>query len=406
VAGASPSKAAQVAQHFEQQSMSFEVNQGQANASAQFVSRGNGYTLLLSSHEAVLNMLQPVGFARDPALLQFPAPATSALHMEFIGANPTPRGIGLEELPGRVEYIGSKNPIQSHNISTYARVEYQNLYAGINLVYYGRQGQLEYDFVLAPGADPRAITLSFTGADRVQVNGQGDLVLHTALGVVVQHKPVVYQEKDGIRQEISAAYVVQGQQVDFCVAPYDSGRPLIIDPTVVYSTYLGGAGVDQANGIAVDAAGNAYVAGVMDLGSGPVGFVVELDPTGSTIVYTVYLSSPSSANGIAVDSAGDAYVVGVAAGSDGSNTAFVTELDPTGAPIYNTPIPGPSNAYGVAVDAAGSAYVTGATVDSKGNPVAFAAKVSPNGSTFEYTGRIPGTIAGSAIAVTAPAAPT
>jgi hypothetical protein len=182
---------------------------------------------------------------------------------------------GLEELPGKANYfIGSDPAKWRTNIPTYAKVHYRDVYLGIDLLYYGNQRQLEYDFVVAPGADPKKIVLGFEGADKLEIDAQGDLVLHTADGQIRQKKPLIYQEVDGVRTEIEGSYILKGaNRFGFTVAAYDVNRPLIIDPVVLsYSTYLGGSGVDQGHGIAVDASGSAYVVG----GSGSTDFQQRL----------------------------------------------------------------------------------------------------------------------------------
>lgn len=287
------------------------------------------------------------------------------------------------------------------NVPTYAKVYYHDLYPNIDLVYYGSQGQLEYDFVVRPGADPNEIMLGFQGSDKLEVDAEGDLLLHTVAGPIRQRKPVIYQEVEGIRREVAGGYVLKGaHQVGFQVAPYDASRPLIIDPVLFYSTYLGGSGDDEGTSIAVDAAGNAYVTGTTDsinfptvagsfdtsFGGGSVdAFVTKLNPTGSGLVYSTYLGGSGSegiptGGQIAVDAAGSAYVAGATSSSDfpittgafqtalaGGSDAFVTKLDPSGsALLYSTYLGGSSDdgAFGIAVDGAGSAYVVGATSSS------------------------------------------
>src|SRR5207245_8528560 len=155
-------------------------------------------------------------------------------------------------------------PAQWHtNIPIYGRVQYNNIYDGIDLVYYGKGRGLEYDFVVGPGRDARQISLRFDGADSVEVDGAGDLLLHAGKSLMRQQRPSVYQEVNGERREVRSGYVMKGSgRVGFSVGAYDAGRPLIIDPVLAYSTYLGGSGIDQGKGIAVDAAGNAYVTGL------------------------------------------------------------------------------------------------------------------------------------------------
>src|SRR5207244_1840388 len=256
------------------------------------------------------------------------------------------------------------------NVPTYARVEYRDIYPGVNLVYFGDQRQLEYDFVVRPGASPKAITLGFQGADKLEVDAQGDLVLHTAVGAIRQRRPFVYQEVGGARREIAGGYVLRGAgRVGFQVAAYDRSQPLVIDPVLSYATYLGGSRNDTAYGIAVDASGNAYVAGITDStdfpttagafqptfggGSGDA-FVTKLAPTGSALAYSTYVggSALDRARGIAVDALGNAYVTGLTVSTDFPTTAgafqtgcpgpscgagFVTKLNPPGTTlVYST----------------------------------------------------------------------
>ena len=171
----------------------FEANKGQTDEQVRFLARGSRSTLFLTPSEAVLAFTHR-GVSR------------TVLRMTFIGANPEPSVVGAEELPGKANYFIGSDPVKWRtNVSTYAKVRYKNVYPGIDLIYYGNQRQLEYDFVVSPGADPRRIRLGFQGADKLEVDAQGDLVLHTATGVIRQRKPVVYQEVEGLRRESLAA---------------------------------------------------------------------------------------------------------------------------------------------------------------------------------------------------------
>src|SRR2546426_1585846 len=248
--------------------LSFEANQGQTDPKAKFLSRGRGYTLFLTSTEAVLTLTKADAHAKrrisgEARLVEPEKRAGTVLRMKFLGANPTPRVTGVEELRGRSNYFIGNDPAKWRaNVPTYAKVEYRGIYPGVNLVYYGNQRQLEHDFVVSPGADPKAITLAFEGMDGVAIDGLGDLVLRADGGGVRLRKPFVYQEQDGQRAVIPTRYVLKAErQVAFEVAAYDATKPLIIDPVLAYSTYLGGSGGDQGFGGAVDAVGNAYVTG-------------------------------------------------------------------------------------------------------------------------------------------------
>jgi hypothetical protein len=211
----------------------FEANQGQTDQQVQFLARGRGYTLFLTPTEAVLALQKPPAAQTSPRTGR-PARAAAPEHrqgigpavlrLQLLGANPQPHMTGLEELPGKVNYFIGNDPARWRtNLPTYAKVQYQEIYPGVDAVYYGAQRQLEFDFVVAPGADPSAITLGVEGADTLEVDAQGDLLLHIAAGDLRLHKPVLYQEIEGVRQEIAGGYGRKGaQQVGFQVAAYDA----------------------------------------------------------------------------------------------------------------------------------------------------------------------------------------
>src|SRR6266513_2493331 len=322
---------ARVSQSYGKLPLHFEANQGQTHQDVRFLARGAGYSLYLTPTEAALTLTKQVSPARKPAARgksEPRGPATgTALRMSFAGANPRPRVTGLEELPGKANYFIGNDPAKWRtNVPTYAKVRYTDLYPRIDLLYYGNQRQLEYDLVVRPGADTTSIVLDIQGADRLQVDAQGDLVLQTTVGPIRQRKPVIYQEVDGVRKDIPGGYVLKGEhQVGYKVAAYDASQPLVIDPVLSYSTYLGGSHEDRDPAIAVDAAGNAYVTGhtesrdfptttgafqtgfgggAMSSGEGDA-FVTKLNPTGSALVYSTYLggSGPDEGRGIAVDAA-------------------------------------------------------------------------------------------------------
>ncbi len=261
--------------------LSFEANQGQIDSRVQFLSRGIGYALYLTPTEAVLSLRGAVPSGdRDTETLRgmskpispekitprgrpLPNGKATVLRMRLVGANPGPHVSGLEELPGKSNYFIGNDPTKWHtDVPTYAKVRYREVYPGVDLVYYGNQYQLEHDFIVAPGADPKVIALRFHGADKVEVDAQGDLVLHIGEGELRLLKPSVYQEPDGARRSIPGGYELTGKhQVGFAVGAYDETKPLVIDPVLVYSTYLGGSAGDSATSIAVDSSGYAYVTG-------------------------------------------------------------------------------------------------------------------------------------------------
>ena len=441
--------------------MSFEANLGQVDAQVKFLAKGSGVSLFLTPIEAVLALSQqeqkPFNHSHQDVLKPQPAAktSTSVVRMQLKGANPQPQMTGLEPLPGKVNYFLGNDPKQWHsNIPTYAKVQYQQVYPGVDMVYYGNQQQLEYDFVLAPGADPKTIKLAFQGADKLEVDSGGDLVLHTTGGQIKLHKPLVYQQVNGVKQAVRGGYQLQDKQLlSFEVGSYDATKQLIIDPVLSYSTYLGGNGNlsgDRGNGIAVDRWGNAYVTGFAGSSDFPTQnpfqnfgnfFVTKLNSTGTALVYSTYLGNGGNffadIGGIAVDREGNAYVTGTASGpgfptqnpfqsayGGGGfcsarrycSDAFVTKLNATGSTlVYSTYLGGSyeDNGYGIAVDKKGNAYVTGYTFSTdfptknpfqaglQNSPDAFVTKLDATGSALVYSTYLGGrnTDYGSSIAV-------
>jgi len=398
--------------------MAFEANQGQSDPRVRFLARGSGYELFLTPDEAVLELR--AGSApdlRQAATDEGPGSrATSVLRMKLAGANLMPTLSGAEELPGRSNYFLGNDPKEWRtNVPTYRKVRYQSVYPGVDLVYYGSQGQLEYDFVVAPGGDASRIALSFAGVEP-KLDANGDLLLSMSGGDVRFRKPVMYQNVAGRKHLVDGHYaLVAGDSVRFKVGNYDHNRSLVIDPILAYSTYLGGTQNDVAWAIAVDSGGNAYVTGQTYSVDFPVKnpietyhtggncsatgqcfdvFVSKLNSTGKALVYSTYLGGINDdiGYGIAVDSKGNAYVTGWTNSDDYPTTAgalrsfcgelmvngkptatcnnqhipdaFVTKLNATGSAIdYSTFIGGTGFDYAsaIAVDAAGEAYVVGQT---------------------------------------------
>jgi PKD repeat protein len=382
-------KQTRIAEAYGNLPLSFEVNEGQAESDVKFLSLGNGYSLSLTSTEAIFTLNKssaPVtredSFANHKSVEpQETRSLRTTVRMKLAGANPAPQIKGLEELPGKSNYLIGNDPQKWRtNLSNYAKVEYEGVYPGINLTYYGNQRELEYDFVVSPGADPDHIRLAFEEPDKVRIDDDGELVLRAAGEEIRQHRPLVYQEMSGHRQLVSGRYVFKGEgQVGFEIAGYDASKPLVIDPVLVYSTYWGeGYGLSRA--IAIDPAGNVYVAGGNSgAGSYELGnvFITKVNAEGTAFVYSTHLggSGGDSGHAIALDSSGDIYVAGrttstdfptknpVQAANAGSFDIFITKLDATGsALIYSTYLGGPQDdsAEGIAVDSHGNAYAVGA----------------------------------------------
>jgi hypothetical protein len=328
--------------------------------------------------------------------------------MRLLGANRRAKATAQDELPGTSNYfIGSDPKKWRTNVPNYTKVQFENVYPGVNLVYYGNQQQLEYDFVVAPGANPSVIQLGFEGAEQVAIDSQGDLRLSTGGGEVRWRRPVIYQEMSGTKKAVEGRYIQEGKnKVGLKLASYDSSRPLVIDPQLLYSTYLGGTSSDTAFAVAVDSTGNAYVTGQTGSSDFPTAgafqgslassgssnaFVTRLNATGDGIVYSTYLGGSGGGvlsegdwgSGIAVDSAGNAYVTGFTFSQDfpttpgafqtaapGSGVTWVAKLNSAGNTLVYSTYLGGSNlgAYQsaplIAIDASGDAYVTGTTFAS------------------------------------------
>ncbi len=397
--------------------LSFEENAGQTDGRAQYTSRGAGYNLFLTPDEAVfaLHGASTAANCAAPPEKIHPGCADSrkqsreesVLWLKMLGANASAQAAGEDPLPGKINYYVGNNPAKWRTgVRQFARVSYKEIYPGVDLTYYGNQRQLESDYVVAPGADPRSIEFEVRGARETRLDGQGNLVLVTGVGNVQLLRPGIYQLINGKRHAVSGRYVMRsGNRVAFSIGPYDRREKLIIDPTLVYSTYLGGSALssgDMAQAIAIDSAGHAYVTGQgtsadfpgSDTAGPPVEelsdfvFVTEFDPTGSSagaaLVYSTILSgstgySNTSGNGIGLDSSGNAYIAGTTEATDfpmvnpyqatygaAEETGFVAGLNSTGTLIYSTYLGGrnesdSSELQGLFADTSGNAYVVGDT---------------------------------------------
>src|SRR5438067_1011993 len=419
----------------------FEANRGQADAQVQFVARGAGYTAFLTSTETVLQL-----------------GAHATVHLKPVGVDPAARILGDGELPGVVNYF-RQEPSTAISAPTYRAVRSTDVKPDVDLVYYGSRRRLEYDLVVAPGADPDRIGFGIDGAERVEVDGEGALVVHTTAGDVRQPRPVACQRIGGVRRPVAADYALDAEgRVRLRLGAYDRSRRLVIDPVITYATYLGGTGdearvsLDGEVHLARDGAGNVYLTGTtrstdfpttagpyrMLDGSADV-FVTKLSPAGA-VLYSTYLGGPCEAyaRDIAIDAAGNVYVAGTTASSDfplvdpielsrGGGvvglSGFVSKLSPDGSQLlYSTYLGGSGSAVinGIALDGDRNVYVTGETesVDFPTTPGgiqehpgkrhciegctdAFVSKIAPSGSALVYSTYLYGEVddAGNAIAV-------
>ncbi len=411
---------------FVQLPMAFEPNQGQADEKVRFISRGRGYTLFLTPEEAVLLLRE-----RDASKAR-----AGAVRMRFVGADPATTITGRQELRGRSNYLMGRDPANWRtNIPNFGRVHYRGLYPGVDATFYGNQGRLEYDFIVEPGIRPETIRLGFDGIQEIAVGTDGDLLLETAVGEVRLSKPILYQETAGGRNEIAGQYLLlENNEVGFTVGTYDADKPLVIDPQLLYATYLSGSTTEDGFAVAVDSAGDAYVTGqtfsanfptsfgafhTLPLGSGEV-FVTKLRPTaadgqGSDLIYSTLISG--SANDIARDIAvhnatGNACVVGdtlsrlsfpITANAFqnatvGAGDVFMTCLNSTGtALVYSTFLSGNNGSVGrgIAVDDSSGVYVTG-RADSADFPTKNAFQSAHGGNTDVFVAKIDPTQSGAA----------
>ena len=405
--GINPFAKARVLAAYGKLPLTFEQNQGQTDPRVKFLAHGNGYTLFLTDGEAVLRLRAPAGrkgvarkYHANSGAPKFASGGDSVVRLALVAANPASQAEGLEIQSGHSNYlIGNDSSRWQRNVALYGRVKYRDVYPGIDAVYYGNQDRLECDYIVAPSANPNRIALQVNGARTLALDPNGDLVIASAAGELKLHRPRVYQEIDGTRREIAANYVARSNNsVGIHVGSYDSHQPLIVDPVLDYSTYLGGTGGEFLYGIAADSSGNAYVTGyttatnfpttmgayltTFGAGATSYAFVTKINPSGTGLVFSTFLGGTLSGqgNGIAVDSTGNVFVAGTTSASDFPFTpnafqtsapnggVFMTELDPTGSILeYSTYLAGASgleNAVGLALDANDNAYVLGRTSDT------------------------------------------
>ena len=397
---------------FGQLPLRFEPNQGQTDSKVDFIARGAGYGLFLTPNQAVLSLRSNQN--------------SSAVHMELAGGNPAAAVAGADQLPGKSNYLIGNDPAKWHrDIPQFSRVRYQGVYPGVDLVYYGNQGQLEYDFEVAPGADPAQIALHFQGPEKTALDASGNLILASNGGEIQLKAPRVYQQSGGEQQAVAAKFAVrQDGKIAFELGAYDRRRVLVIDPVLTYSTYFGGSGAEACPGnvrilvgaissppsgcpaIGIDASSNIYLAGSTTSTDFPLTpqtgttpppaafqgtiagtanvFVTKLNAAGSAVLFSTYLGGDGtdSTVGVAADSAFNVVVAGnttstnfpttsasafQTAPTNANNHAFVSVLDPTGhSLVYSTYLSGngEESARGLALDSRNKIYLIGATTST------------------------------------------
>jgi len=391
----------------------FEPNLGQANRSVRFIARGNGYGLALSDTEAILSLL-----GSEPA----------AVHMKLRGARKAARIYGVDPQPGASRYFFGSTEKWIEPVPHFSKVRYESVYPGVDLIYYGNQRRLEFDFVVAPRANARSIELDFSGVQGASIDPHGDLILDTAAGPIRYLRPVAYQERNGVREFVSADFVLRGKRrAGFKLGAYDRDLPLVIDPILVYSSYFGGSAAagsgDLGYDVVVDGAGNTYVTGVTastdflsvdpvqpSPGGGLDAFIMKIDSTGKTILTASYLggSGADESLNIALDQSGNIYIAGYTASTNfpivnghqrqngGGKDAFLVKLNSAGSEIlYATYLGGARDdtAFGLALGPDGTVFISGETASANfplvaplqsqmagGFADAFLAKLSPGGA--------------------------
>lgn len=382
----------------------FEPNQGQANLDPtdrriQFIARGSGYSLMLGSEGAILNLRS--SSHKSDAASPDKATRIESLRMKLAGANPNPNPslTASDLLPSKSNYILGNDPAKwRRDVPQFARVRYENVYPGIDLAFYGNQGKLEYDFQVAPGSDPAQAELEFDGARHLKLE-DGNLVIEAQGGAVRLGAPHIYQQLNGRQQPVEGSFVLRADnRVGFSIGPYDHSRELVIDPVLNYSTYFGGSGDEHSTQLALDSVGNIYIAGSTTSTNLPaVGvFQTTLNGTQNVYIAKIQVTNPLSllyvtylgGNGIdtpaglAVDAGGAPSVAGTTsstnfptttttayqkvpeAGSTGTKHVFVTQLTPTATALgYSSYLSGSGDdiASGMTIDAHQNIYVTGTT---------------------------------------------
>lgn len=414
--------------------LSFEPNHGQLMSGVKFLSRGSGYRIAL--FPTYLSVFLNHGHSEDRESYSGVRNALSysqqaSISMGFADGNHSSTIEGLDRLTRETNYFTVLDTKKSYrNIPNYARARYRNIYPGIDLTFYGVQQGLEYDFWVNAGSDPERIGLILSGVDKIEIDRHGDLLLNIGGAQLRQLKPFIYQTTNGVRKQIDGGYTLKNKnQVGFWVGKYDKTKTLVIDPVIIFSTYLGGSLADESSGTAVDSEGNMYMVGTTDslnfpsstgvvqptLNSGKDVFVTKLKASGE-LVYSTYIGGGGDDFGssISVDGDGNAYITGTTSSSNfpttpgalqtvnsGGSDAFVVKLNQNGSALsYSTLLGGSANeeGLGIAVNSSGNAFLTGATTSNNfpttvgalqaarnGVMDAFITKLNPSGSSAVYS---------------------
>jgi beta-propeller repeat-containing protein/thrombospondin type 3 repeat protein len=415
-----PVTAADVQASLDSVPLSFVPNRGQTDRAVEYQASSRGLDVYLTRHKAVLVLEK--------------GRKGHALELRFLHANRHPAIEPLDARRGNVSYFTGEHGGSA--LPTFGGIAYRDLWPGVDLVFHGAPGRLKYEFRLRAGADPKAIRLKYAGAKGVSLSAGGELLMRTSLGTLRDSRPRSWQDSSAGRRSVASRYAIHraGGRFGFSIGGRDASKPLVIDPEIVYSTFLGGGAIDEGNAVAVDRDGNAYVTGRTSSSEFPVkpgsfdttrdgtsfdAFVTKFDPSGANLVYSTFIGGTGNdeGRGIAIDSAGAAYVAGVTRGDfpvtggardttyNGGSDAFAVRLDPSGSALtYSTYLGGSDNdeARGIAVDNLGAAYLTGETnsLDFASTPGAFdstynseplnpgdafVTKLTPTGDDFVYS---------------------
>ena len=436
---------AQLLQAYGKLPLFFIQNDGQVESKVKFYEKNSGHATYFTPEGVYLALTKRKALKADPTQLANKALGPQSFKSELvrlslIEANKNPEIIAEAKQAGKVStFIGNNPKNWKTDIATYQAIRYKAMYPGVDVRYYGNNSQLEYDVIVQPGADPQLVRFQYQGIKGLKITAAGELEIKLKQGDIVQKKPLIYQEIDGRRVEVEGAFKLlpsnHGKHIyGFQVASYDTNRELVIDPTLVYATYLGGGSTDYGTSIAVDAAGNAYIAGSTESSDFPTvtpiqaahgsgsddAFVTKINAAGNALLYSTYLGGAGIdfADGIAVDGLGNAYITGytnstnfpavspIQAKNGGADDVFVAKINAAGnALLYSTYLGGAGyeSAWAIALDSSGNAYITGRTTGNfptispiqartgGGLSDAFVTKINAAGSAWVYSTYLGGT---------------